>query len=78
VKVDGVPVAAVVDRGSTTCKTAKRVLRAYLRSDAACEGSACVRRHLGWACLSAKPGDWPDVAGCTKGRSHIVASGPAD
>ena len=78
IRSDGKPVAVVVERGSTTCKTAKKVLRAYLRSDAPCGGSACVREHHGFTCVSAKPGDWPDIAGCTKGRSRIVASGPAD
>ena len=77
-EVDGAPAAVVVERGATTCKTARKVLRAYLRSDARCGGSACVREHSGFTCVSAKPGDWPDIAGCTKGRSRIVASGPAD
>src|SRR5688500_16302748 len=45
VKSAGMPVSAVVARGATSCSTAKRVLRAYFRSDAACEGSACVREH---------------------------------
>jgi len=78
-RVDGKPAGVVVvERGATTCKTAKKILRAYLRSDAPCGGSACAREHYGFTCLSAKPGDWPDIAGCTKGRSRIVTSGPAD
>ena len=77
-KVDGKQVGVVVEHGSTSCKTARKVLRAYLRSSKPCGGSACVREHFGFTCVSAKPGDWPDIAGCTKGRSRIVASGPAD
>jgi len=77
-KVDGKPAGVVVERGTSTCATAKKVLRAYLRSDTPCGGSACVREHSGFTCVSARPGDWPDIAGCTKGRSRIVASGPAD
>jgi hypothetical protein len=69
IKSDGKSVAVVVERGATTCKTAKKVLRAYLRSDAPCGGSACAREHSVWMCLRAKPGDWPEIAGCTKGRS---------
>jgi hypothetical protein len=38
----------------------------------ALRGSACVREHSGFTCLSAKPGDWPNIAGCTKGRSGAV------
>ena len=58
IKSEGVPVGVVVERGAaTTCKTAKKVLRAYLRSSAPCGGSACVREHYGLTCVSAKPGD---------------------
>jgi len=28
--------------------------------------------------VSAKAGDWPDIADCTKGHSRIAAAGPAD
>ena len=73
-KVDGKPASVVVERGATTCKTAKKVLRAYLRSDAPCSGSACVREHHGFTCVSAKPGDWPDIAGAP--RAATGSSGP--
>jgi hypothetical protein len=78
IKSDGKPAAGVVELGATTCKTAKKILRAYLRSNKPCGGSACVREHFGFTCVSAKPGDRPDIPGCTKARNRIVASGPAD
>jgi hypothetical protein len=57
---------------------AKRVLHRYMNSTAACEGSACVRRHYGWTCASAKSYAWPRLASCTRGRSRIEARAIAD
>src|SRR4051794_14480285 len=67
----GDAIGVEIERGSVKCATAKRVLRTYLRSHAPCTGSACVRKHFGWTCASAKAPDWPRLAGCTKGRSRI-------
>ena len=77
-KVDGVPTSVVVKRGATTCKTAKKVLRAYLRSSAPCGGSACVRKHHGFTCASAKPDDFPRLFSCSKGRALVAAMSTAD
>src|SRR4051794_24946162 len=71
--IDGDPVGVVVQRGVTKCATALKLIRTYLHSDAACEGSACVRKHSGWTCASAKAFDGPRLATCTKGRSSIEA-----
>src|SRR3954453_21339199 len=75
---DAGPVGVVIERGKPTCATAKKVLRTYLRSHAPCTGSACVRKHFGWTCASAKAPDWPRLASCTKGTSMIEAAAPAD
>src|SRR3954470_24027975 len=75
---DGQQIGVVIERGKPKCTTAKKVLRAYLRSNAACGGSACVRRHLGWTCESAKAPDWPQLASCDEGRSRIAAYAPAE
>lgn len=78
IKSGGMPVVATVERGATSCATAKKVLRSYLRSKAPCSGSACVREHSGWTCASAKSADWPRVASCSKAKNVIVAYNPAD
>src|SRR6476469_3213454 len=75
---DAGPVGVVIERGRPSCATAKKVLRTYLRSHAPCTGSACVRKHFGWACSSAKAPDWPRLASCEKGKSRIAAEGAAD
>src|SRR3954453_15372705 len=75
---DGDPVGVVVARGATKCVTARKVMRAYLRSDAPCGGSAGVREHFGWTCASAKGVDWPRLASCSKERSRLEAYAPAD
>src|SRR3954454_23844636 len=77
-KNHGQPIAVVVEKGRPACATAKKVLRAYLRSHAPCEGSACVRKHFGWTCASAKAPDWPRPASSTKGKSRTAADAPAD
>ncbi|HEY4281172.1 MAG TPA: hypothetical protein VGM91_23360 [Conexibacter sp.] len=75
---DGTRIGAVVMRGNVECATARRVLRAYLRSDAPCDGSACVRRHYAWTCATAISADWPRLASCTRGKTRIGAYAPAD
>lgn len=50
----GDPVGVVINRGATRCATASRAIRTYLRSQAPCEGSACVREHLGWTCAGGR------------------------
>jgi len=62
-----------IHRGAVPCRTAKRVLRTYLNSDARCEGSACVRKHSGWTCASACPAIYPKLASCNRGRTVIAA-----
>jgi hypothetical protein len=54
-KVDGTPVGVLVEHGATKCATAKKVLRAYLRTKAPSDGSPCVREHLGWSSLTQAP-----------------------
>lgn len=53
-EANGMPVGVSVQRGATRCALAKKVLRKYFRSNAPCDGSACVREHFGWTCASAK------------------------
>src|SRR3954447_16879911 len=65
---DGQLVGVVLENGKATCATAKKVLRRYFRSHAACDGSACVRKHFGWTCASATAADWPRLATCGKGK----------
>src|SRR4051812_33073803 len=55
------------------CRTARRVLRAYLQSHAACDGSACVREHFGWTCASASNAAYPRLASCTHRHGYIAA-----
>lgn len=66
VKSHGTRVFVAVLRGKPTCRTARRVLSAYLNSHRACGGSACVRRHFGWTCAS-RSADFPRVASCQRG-----------
>src|SRR4051794_3554047 len=66
---DGQPVGVVIENGKPKCATAKTVLRTYFRSEAPCGGSACVRKHLGWTCATAKAPDWPRLATCSRGKS---------
>jgi hypothetical protein len=75
---DGQPIGVVIERGKPKCPTAKKVLRIYLRSHARCDGSACVRKHFGWTCASAKAPDWPRLASCEQHESTIMAYAPAD
>lgn len=75
---DGAQIGVVVQRGAVKCATAKKVVRAYDRSKAPCEGSACVREHHGFTCASAKPDDFPRLFSCSKGRSLVAAMSTAD
>ena len=70
---DTAPAGVSIRRGTTSCRTAKRILRTYLTSDAHCEGSACVRRHHGWTCASAAWIARPRLASCSRGRRLIAA-----
>src|SRR4051794_8781052 len=75
---DGIQIGVVVQRGAVTCATAKKVVRAYDRSHAPCDGSACVRKHHGFTCASAKAADFPRLFSCSKGRSLLAAMSTAD
>jgi hypothetical protein len=74
----GYTVGMLVVRGPVSCTTTRRVLRRYLTSKAPCDGSACLRSHYGWTCVSAKSYDWPELVGCTRGRLRIEAHALAD
>jgi hypothetical protein len=75
---DGARIGAVVLHGGTTCSTTKRVLRAYIDSNAPCDGSACVRRHFGWTCAAAAAYAFPRLASCTRRTARIAAYSTAD
>jgi hypothetical protein len=74
----GARIGIKVCRGSVTCGTARRVIRAYFNSDTACEGSSCVRRHRGWACQTAAAYAFPRLASCESARKRIGAYSTAD
>jgi hypothetical protein len=78
IRADGAPIAVEVIRGRTRCRTARRVLRAYLASDAPCQGSAWVRKHRGWTCATAAALAFPRLASCTRRRARIAAYSTAD
>lgn len=67
------PTNVRVARGSTSCSTAKRILKSYFKSTAECEGSSCVRKHSGWTCQTASADAYPRVASCVRGRAVIEA-----
>jgi hypothetical protein len=75
---DGAPAGVTIRRGKPTCTTARRVLRRYLHSDKPCEGSACVRKLLGWTCASASAEQYPRLASCKRAKSMIAAYAIAD
>jgi len=73
----GIQIGVVVQRGAVKCATAKTVIRAYDRSTKPCGGSACVRKHHGFTCASAKPDDFPRLFSCSKGRALVAAMSTA-
>src|SRR4051794_3790687 len=75
---DGQPVGVVIVAGKRTCATARKVLRTYVRSHAACGGSPCARKDLGWTCESATAADWPGLASCYRGKNVVGAYTAAD
>jgi|tagenome__1003787_1003787.scaffolds.fasta_scaffold19236735_1 hypothetical protein len=75
-RYDGQPVGVVIEKAKRTCATAKKVLRTYGRSEAACGGSACVRKQLGWTYESATAADWPRLASCNRGKNVVAAYAP--
>lgn len=77
VKSHGTRVYVAVLRGRPTCRTARRVLSAYLNSHLPCGGSARVRRHFGWTCAS-RYADFPRVASCTRGKARVGAYSRVD
>ncbi len=72
ITVDGAQVAIKAIRGAT-CATARRVLRAYLVSDAPCSGSSCTRSHAGWTCQASASYAAPRLASCSRPRAVIAA-----
>ncbi len=78
VDTDGARIGVLVLRGGTPCATARSVLRAYLTSNAPCDGSACVRRMRGWTCASAAAYALPRLASCDRGKQRIAAYSTAD
>ncbi|MBE2320396.1 hypothetical protein DVA67_030815 [Solirubrobacter sp. CPCC 204708] len=75
---DRIQIGVVVQRGPVKCALAKKVIRAYARSSAPCEGSACVRSHHGFTCASANAADFPRLFSCGKGRAQVAAMSTAD
>ena len=71
--VTGAPVAVKVAKGKVSCKTARKVIRAYVYSDADCAGEACVRKHYGWRCRLHFEDDFPLLASCARARVWIGA-----
>jgi hypothetical protein len=74
---DGAPVHVKAIRRAS-CRTARRVLGAYLNSHAPCSGSACTRRHFGWTCQAAPAYAFPRLASCRRGRGRLAAYSAAD
>jgi len=72
------PYGVAVDRGRVSCSAARRVLRRYFSSRAACEGSSCVRRQRGWTCQTAAAFAYPRLASCQRGRLLVRAIAIAD
>lgn len=75
---DGARLHAKVIKGKTTCKTAKRILRRYLNSNAPCTGSGCARDITGWRCSTAAAYAFPRLASCARNRTTIAAYSTAD
>lgn len=75
---DGARIAVQVNRGTTSCKTAKRILRGYINSNAPCSGSGCARRITGWRCSAAMASAFPRLVTCTRKRATIAAYSTAD
>jgi hypothetical protein len=74
----GARVAVMVMRGEVSCRTARRVLRGYLASDAPCDGSGCVRMQYGWTCSTAPVLAFPRLASCARMRARVAAYSTAD
>ena len=72
----GQPVGTVIERPADV-RVGQESLAHLLPLARAVGGSACVRKHFGWECTSAKAFDWPRMGSCTKGTSKIAAFAPA-
>lgn len=77
-RADPGPYAIRVMRGDVSCRIAGRILARYGRSDAPCQGSACVRDHAGWTCATAAAAFAPRLWSCNRGRRSIAAYSIAD